>query len=171
MQRNTITLILVGILALVALYIVLPVAHPAWLERSVIADEPTPLQLRLGLDLLGGTQVMLEADLPEGQAPAEGAMTTAQQIVERRVNALGVSEAVVQAQEGGRISVELPGVNNPDQAIETIRSTGQLEFVDPQGTRLTQGMVINTTNKPDGVAKAQAIGGTRHAGPLRGPAL
>lgn len=159
MQRNTITLILIGILAVVALYIVLPVPHPAWLERSAIPDQPTPLQLRLGLDLLGGTQVMLEADVPEGQAPAEGSMSTAQQIVERRVNALGVSEAVVQGQDQNRISVELPGVNNPDQAIETIRSTGQLEFVDPQGAQLEQGMIINTTNNPDAVAQAQAVGG------------
>ena len=165
MQKNTVTLILVGILALVALYIVLPVPHPGWLERSVIEDQPTPLQLRLGLDLLGGTQVMLEADLPEGQAPAEGAMTTAQQIVERRVNALGVSEAVVQGQDQSRISVELPGVNNPDQAIETIRSTGQLEFVDPQGAQLDQGMIINTSKNPDAVTQAQAVGGTEILAP------
>jgi preprotein translocase subunit SecD len=45
----------------------------------------------------------------------------------------------------------LPGVSNPDQAIETIRSTGQLEFVDPQGLNLQQGMIINTTNKPTAV--------------------
>jgi protein-export membrane protein SecD len=92
-------------------------------------------------------------------------MTTAQEIVERRVNALGVSEAVVQGQDQNRISVELPGVNNPDQAIETIRSTGQLEFVDPQGARLEQGMIINTTNNPDAVAQAQAVGGAEVLAP------
>jgi preprotein translocase subunit SecD len=81
-----------------------------------------------------------------------GAMDTAKNIVERRVNGLGVSEAVVQSQGDNRITAELPGVNNPDQAIETIRSTGQLEFVDPQGVNLQQGMVINTTNKPAAVA-------------------
>ncbi len=80
-----------------------------------------------------------------------GLLALAKNIVERRVNGLGVSEAVVQSQGETRITAELPGVNNPDQAIETIRSTGQLEFVDPQGANLRQGMIINTTNKPTAV--------------------
>ncbi len=100
------------------------------------------------MDLQGGTQVLLEADVAEGQSPPEGAMEAAKSIVENRVNGLGVSEAVVQAQGANRLIVELPGVDNPDQAVETLRSTGQLEFVDPAGMSLSQAMVINTTNRP-----------------------
>lgn len=103
---------------------------------------------KLGLDLQGGTQVLLEADVAEGEITTEGAMEAAKTIVENRVNGLGVSEAVVQAQGENRLIVELPGVDNPDQAVETLRSTGQLEFVDPAGNALSQGMVINTTNRP-----------------------
>ena len=149
---NGLSLIFIAVLAALAMYIVLPVPHPDWLVRSDQADRPTPLQLKLGLDLQGGTQVMLEADVPEGRVLESGAMDTAKNIVERRVNGLGVSEAVVQSQGDNRITAELPGVSNPDQAIETIRSTGQLEFVDPQGANLQQGMIINTTNKPAAVA-------------------
>ena len=152
MRNTTISLILIAVLSALALYIVLPVPHPDWLVRSNQADKPTPLQLKLGLDLQGGTQVMLEADVPEGRVLESGAMDTAKNIVERRVNGLGVSEAVVQSQGDNRITAELPGVSNPDQAIETIRSTGQLEFVDPQGFNLQQGVIINTTNKPTAVA-------------------
>ena len=151
MRNNTITLVLIFLLVLVALYIVLPVDHPAWLERSRSADPNVQrefLDLRLGLDLRGGTQVLLEADLPEGQAIPEGAIEAAKTIVENRVNGLGVAEAVVQVQGENRIIVELPGVSNPDQAVETLRSTGQLEFVDPAGTQLGKDMVINTTNRP-----------------------
>ena len=151
MRNAKISLALIVVLAALALYIVLPVPHPQWLVRSENTGQPTPLELKLGLDLQGGTQVMLEADLPEGRDLQEGAMETAKLIVERRVNSLGVSEAVVQNQGENRITAELPGVNNPDQAIETIRSTGQLEFVDPQGQALQQGMIINTTNKPSAV--------------------
>jgi protein-export membrane protein SecD len=151
MRNAKISLALIVVLAALALYIVLPVPHPQWLVRSENVGQPTPLELKLGLDLQGGTQVMLEADLPEGRDLQAGAMETAKLIVERRVNSLGVSEAVVQSQGENRITAELPGVNNPDQAIETIRSTGQLEFVDPQGQALQQGMIINTTNKPSAV--------------------
>lgn len=155
MRNNTIILVIVGVLVAIALYIVLPFPHPAWLTRSEAAAQGTVLGLKLGLDLQGGTQVMLEADLPAGQAVPAGSMSTAQRIVENRVNGLGVSESVVQLQGDNRIITELPGVNNPDQAIETIRSTGQLEFVDPKGTQLQQGQIINTTNKPDAVKRAQ----------------
>ena len=151
MRNTTISLIVIAILAALALYIVLPVPHPDWMVRSDDAGKPTPLELKLGLDLQGGTQVMLEADIPEGRELQAGAMDTAKNIVERRVNSLGVSEAVVQAQGDNRITAELPGVSDPDQAIETIRSTGQLEFVSPEGEFLQQGMVINTTNRPTSV--------------------
>ena len=159
MRNNTISLVFVIFLALLALYIVLPVSHPAWLERSRMADSDEPrelLDLKLGLDLRGGTQVLLEADLAEGQTLPDGAIDAAKSIVENRVNGIGVSEAIVQAQGEDRIIVELPGVRNPDQAVETLRSTGQLEFVDPAGATLGQGMIINTTNHPTAIQTAQA---------------
>jgi len=161
MRNNTISLVAVILLALAALYIVLPVEHPAWLERSLSSDPDTPhelLDLKLGLDLRGGTQVLLESDLAEGVVLPDGAMTTAKSIVENRVNGLGVAEAVVQNQGDTRIIVELPGVRNPDQAVETLRSTGQLEFVAPNGATLLQGMIINTSNHPEAVQKALAGG-------------
>ena len=162
MRNTTLSLIVVVILAMLALYVVLPLPHPDWLVRSDSSAQSAPLNLKLGLDLQGGTQVMLESDLPEGRELQAGAMDTAKNIVERRVNSLGVSEAVVQSQGENRITAELPGVSNPDQAIETIRSTGQLEFVDPQGATLQQGMIINTTNKPTAVQEylADAEAGT-----------
>lgn len=159
MRNNTISLVFVILLAALALYIVLPVSHPAWLERSRSEDpneQSELLDLKLGLDLRGGTQVLLEADLAEGQTLPDGAINAAKSIVENRVNGIGVSEAVVQAQGEDRIIVELPGVRNPDQAVETLRSTGQLEFVDPAGATLGQGMIINTTNHPTAIQTAQA---------------
>src|SRR5258708_33113042 len=57
-------------------------------------------------------------------------MDQAKQIVDRRVNALGVVEPVVQVSGNNRIVVELPGITNPEAAISTIKQTGLLEFVD-----------------------------------------
>ncbi len=158
MRNNTIVLVLTLLLAAAAIYLSLPIDHFSWLEQR-LGTEGAPRDLRiprLGLDLQGGTQVLLEADLAEGQELEAGDMDTAQMIVENRVNGLGVSESVVQQQGGNRLIVELPGVNNPDQAVQTIRSTGQLEFVPSMGANLVDGMVINTTKRPDAAARIQA---------------
>ena len=158
MRNSYIVLGIILVLIAAALFIVLPLDHPSWLESNLPGSEGAPRdleELKLGLDLRGGTQVLLEADLPDSQEVEAGAMDTAKIIVENRVNGLGVAEANVQPQGDRRIIVELPGIDNPDQAVETLRSTGQLEFVDPQGETLTQGMVINTTNRPTAAEEAQ----------------
>jgi len=152
MRNNIISLILIALLTLVAAFIVWPTEHPFWLESMLARGENETYDLRdlkLGLDLQGGTQVMLETDIEGDREAEESDMAAAKIIVENRVNGLGVAEAIVQQQGTNRMIVELPGVNNPDQAVETIRSTGQLEFVEPAGVALQQGMIINTTNRPN----------------------
>jgi len=101
---------------------------------------------RLGLDLQGGIQVLLRTTDPNASA-AE--METARQVIDQRVNALGVGETVVQLAGNDRIIVELPGVDNPDQAVETLRGTGRLEFIDPQGQYLPDGTVVRTSRSPN----------------------
>jgi protein-export membrane protein SecD len=155
MRNNTLILAGIIVLMILALAIVFPLGQPDWLVRSRTQDPnagQAVLDLRLGLDLRGGTQVLLEADLAEGQELDSGSMDTAKTIIDNRVNGLGVTEATVQRQGADRISVELPGVDNPDQAVETVRSTGQLEFVDPGEAALLDGMIINTTNRPTAAA-------------------
>jgi preprotein translocase subunit SecD len=114
MRNNTIVLILIGLLVAVALYVVLPLPHPDWLVRSeTTGGAENALGVKLGLDLQGGTQVLLEAALPPGQTLTPGVMNTARSIVENRVNGLGVSEAVVQLQGEDRIITELPACATP----------------------------------------------------------
>jgi preprotein translocase subunit SecD len=84
----------------------------------------------LGLDLVGGVQALLEADVSEGLQVDAQSMQTARQIVENRVNGLGVSEAVVQIAGDRRILVELPGQQDPEKALQALKQTGLLEFVD-----------------------------------------
>ncbi|HID33942.1 MAG TPA: protein translocase subunit SecD, partial [Anaerolineae bacterium] len=133
-----------------ATYIALPIDHPDWFTRIVAPhqkDDPNALSLRLGLDLQGGTQIQLMPDLPEGQTAIEEDLDRARAIIERRVNGLGVNESLVQTGKD-RIIVALPGVEDPDAAIETLRGTGQLEFVDLGDTPLPAGAQINTTTGP-----------------------
>ncbi len=100
---------------------------------------------RLGLDLQGGIQVLLRAQ----QEVSREEMQTAAGVIERRVNALGVGETVVQLSGNDRIIVELPGVANPEQAVETLRGTGRLEFIDSQGQFLPSGQTVRTSGSPD----------------------
>ncbi len=101
-------------------------------------------EIRQGLDLRGGLQVLLEADLPAGTTVEDRAMGVARDIVESRVNALGLTEPLVQRQGANRIVVELPGVSDPQQAIDTLKQTGLLEFVDIGTAEIADGTKIQT---------------------------
>lgn len=89
------------------------------------------IQTELGLDLVGGAQIILEADIEVNSTVDNEAMNTARQIVENRVaGGLGATEAVVQRVGDRRISVEIPGNQDPQRAREAVKGTGRLEFVD-----------------------------------------
>jgi preprotein translocase subunit SecD len=81
-----------------------------------------------GLDLQGGSRVLLQ--VAPGTKYDSDTVNQAVKNVERRVNGLGVSEAVVQRQGNDRIIVELPGVKEQTIAFNAIKATGLLEFVD-----------------------------------------
>ncbi len=84
---------------------------------------------RLGLDLLGGTHLVYEADLSQiGDVNAADAMQGVRDVVERRVNFFGVSEPLVQVSGSDRLIVELAGISDVNQAIELIGETPFLEF-------------------------------------------
>ena len=114
-------------------------------------------ETRLGLDLVGGVQALLEADLPEGEQPTPANMSTAKTIVENRVNGLGVTEAVVQQAGDNRIVVEVPGFQDPEQAIATIKETGLLEFVHMGSNPLPEGTVVQTDFGQTGETLPQPI--------------
>jgi len=132
-------LIIILVVVGVAIWIDLPNnpgIHVGGIDREI--------DTRLGLDLVGGVQALLEADLPEGASVDAEEMQTATRIVENRVNGLGVTEALVQQAGDKRIVVELPGVEDPTEAISTIQETGLLEFVSMGYAPPLAGTVIVT---------------------------
>ena len=88
--------------------------------------------IKQGLDLRGGTQVVFEADtsdIPEDQRKT--ALESARNIVEKRINMFGVSEPVIQTSHTDssfRIIVEMPGISDTDAAIDLIGATAKLQF-------------------------------------------
>jgi SecD/SecF fusion protein len=83
---------------------------------------------RLGLDLRGGTQIVLEAkDSPDRRVDGD-TLARILEVLRRRVDQLGVTEPTLQRSGDRRVIVELPGVYDPKQAVEIIGRTAQLAF-------------------------------------------
>jgi preprotein translocase subunit SecD len=100
----------------------LGIAHPAWLLEK---------KLRLGLDLRGGVHLVLGVQVPPETPPTEKQTIVNEviQIIEHRVNELGVAVAVVASQDNGdEVLVQLPGVTDVDRAKTIISTTGTLDL-------------------------------------------
>lgn len=84
--------------------------------------------VKLGLDLKGGAYVVLEA-IPEGNNKIDNnAMSRLIEVLDRRVNGIGVAESAIQKAGDNRVIIELPGLQNTEDAINLIGKTALLEF-------------------------------------------
>ncbi len=145
MQQRTFN-VLIGIIVLTVLsaFVVWPNNPGIHINVAGIRID-RDIRVSQGLDLQGGMQVVLQAkESPDTPINAE-TLLAAKGIVENRVNALGVTEPLVQLQGGNRIIVELPGLKEPDQAIRAFGQTGLLEFVDAGDVPPAEGSLITTT--------------------------
>ncbi len=144
MRRQNLWLSLIVLLAIFSLYIDLSarisIPNPFKSGTNLLYRE---IPIRLGLDLRGGLQAVLQADMDCAKVnPADLQVT--RQILERRANALGVSEITMQIAGNCRIVAEFPGIENPEQVIASLQQTGRLEFVDMGGTPVPEGTLIQT---------------------------
>jgi preprotein translocase subunit SecD len=134
--------------------ILLLVALASWVDLSKQITIVNPfnskplvdrnVETRLGLDLRGGLQVLLEADLPANATVSSSDLTITRQILENRANGLGVSEVVMQSAPPNRIVAEFPGLLSQQEVIDALQQTGLLEFVDMGTTPPAIGTVIQT---------------------------
>ncbi|MDF2757836.1 MAG: secD [Thermomicrobiales bacterium] len=115
--------------------------------------------VRRGLDLQGGLQVVLQARPVAGQTLDSDTLEGTRQTLERRVNGLGVSEPLIQTRGEDQVIIELPGVDDPQEAIALLQQTALLEIIDPLGQYLPPGTVVNTTLGPaDDAPGAEPLG-------------
>ena len=118
------------------------------------ASSPTgtrPIETKLGLDLQGGLRVEYQALPVDGVEPTPADMAILKDIIERRVNATGVSEPVVVVQGDDRIVVELPGVTDPDAVRRLVGQTGRLDFVPLGSTQVQVGPGAGSRGLPAAV--------------------
>ncbi len=133
------------LLIFTALYLVLPplnlrqtLSIPGLKFTLTLGDLFVNFPLKLGLDLQGGTQLVLETQMDKiADGSKDNALESAKEVIERRVNLFGVSEALVQTSKVGnsrRILVDLPGIKDSDQATALVGKTAQLEFREISAT-------------------------------------
>lgn len=120
-----------------------------------VLDKKIPLniaQLKLGLDLQGGTELILETQMDKIEsANRDSALESAKNVIERRVNLYGVSEAVVQTSKLGeqrRILVELPGLKDASAAANLVGKTAQLDFREMPATLSAQELEATKSGIP-----------------------
>lgn len=160
--KTRVQFILVLLLGLMAGVIAYP--QITWFPASVgwIEDH---FKVNLGLDLQGGIHLEYKADVSQVPSDKVGeALAAAEAVIERRVNAFGVGEPLVQQSSVGTdyyIIVELPGVKDVEQAKKTIKETPLLEFREEAGPEAeAQLATYNDSNKQkaDAVLKRALVG-------------
>lgn len=92
--------------------------------------------IRLGFDLSGGSVIVYEA---QDATPDDEQMSTVVDIMYKRLDNLGFTEATVSKQGDNRVLVEIPTITNPDEAIRVLGATAELKFVDSEGNVVLTG--------------------------------
>ena len=161
--------LLIFILTLIALFVALPHRRPINLsfgplktDKSIVLpgvkytfrgqDYENNFDLKLGLDLAGGTHLVFLADTSGiDAARVQNALEAAKAAIEKRVNLFGVAEPNIQTSEfegQHRIIVELPGIDNPAEAVSLIGKTAQLQFaqIEQVGESEEEGVNIVPTD-------------------------
>jgi preprotein translocase subunit SecD len=110
------------------------------------------IETKLGLDLQGGLKVEYRVIPAGGKTPSTGDVEVVKQIIERRVNATGVSEPVVLTSGSDRIVVEVPGISDTEAIRKLVGQTGRLDFVplpaSDYGTASNPGPRVATEGQP-----------------------
>jgi protein-export membrane protein SecD len=115
---------------------------------STSPDGQRTLETRLGLDLQGGLRVEYQAKQVGDKIPRPEDLEVIRQIIEKRVNASGVSEPVITTQGTDRVVVELPGVSDPEAIRKLVGTTGRLDFVPLGQTQMTVDQEVDLKQFP-----------------------
>ena len=100
--------------------------------------------IRLGLDLVGGSRIVYEAEIPDGydQTNLADDMNSVQKVIRQRLTDKGFTEATVTLTGENRVTVEIPQITNPEEAVQTLGTTAQLTFIDADGKEWLTGSDI-----------------------------
>ena len=113
--------------------------------------------IRQGLDLQGGTHIVMQAEDTEQNKVTPEAINQVINIMQKRVNEMGLTEPIIQREGARRIIIELPGERDPKKAIETIGKTAVLEFTDEAGNVKLNGEDLKDAREQMGQNKQPVV--------------
>ncbi len=102
--------------------------------------------ITLGLDLNGGSIITYEAVPQDGAEITADGMSDVEEVMRRRLDNMGYTEALVYVLGDNCIRIEIPGIANPTEAAETIGSTAKLSFTDNDGNEFMDGKLVNSAS-------------------------
>lgn len=116
--------------------------------------------IRRGLDLVGGSSITFEAALPEDYNTENlgSDMASVQAMMTKRLDALGYTEATVTLSGDRRIVIEIPAINDPEEAVEVLGATAQLTFEDAAGNVILTGSDIVKAQAGYGQLSSASLG-------------
>lgn len=116
--------------------------------------------IRRGLDLVGGSSITFEAELPEGydMSNLSSDMDIVVDIMRTRLTGEGYTEAQVAKQGDNRVRIEIPQIKNPEEAVQLLGATAQLSFVDADGTVWLTGSDIEKATAEYGTLSQASLG-------------
>ncbi len=144
-KKNIIAIVLILIVFAFSLWVDITGFKVANKPLDQLSGVEAYFKPRLGLDLHGGVHFVLEAQDTKDVKVTPEAMQTTLEVLKKRVNNLGLSEAIVVQEKGAnwkRIDVELPGWKDPEKAKELIGQTALLQFKDESGKVVLTGAHI-----------------------------
>lgn len=113
--------------------------------------------IRQGLDLQGGTHIVMQAEDTEQNKVTPEAVNQVINIMQKRINEMGLTEPIIQREGGNRIIIELPGEKDPQKAIDTIGKTAVLEFKDEDGNVALTGEDLKDAKEQMGQNKSPVV--------------
>ena len=119
--------------------IVLALAVMFVIPKSPLAGQK--VKAMLGLDLVGGTELIYQADLSQSTNKAQD-LNNLSSVFRNRIDQLGVSEPTISSSGSDKIIIELPGIKNIDDAIAKIGQTYELVFME-EATDATDGVALS----------------------------
>lgn len=147
MQRNTSFAIIAAIVLAIGLLV-------------YFVYQPMLKNINLGLDLRGGLRVVLEAQETEGEKVTPDTIQKAVGILRTRVDALGVKETALYPQGDKRVVIEIAGEKDPEAAVNILKNTAQLQFIDEAGNVLLTGKNLKNADarvRQDGSGEAEIL--------------
>lgn len=133
-HKTTRTFLLISLLTAVSLYIALPKEMVPPFRVTIFGKQirSPEFELKKGLDIQGGMEVVLKADMTNiAEEDRDTAIESAREVILRRVDLFGINEPTVTTSKTAdeyRLLVDLPGVSDSNQALQLVGTTAQLDF-------------------------------------------